>query len=443
MKPIRALWARSRGYRVALVAAGFWFLLRLLVQVIYASGSMPELTGENGLPMDLPVYLGAAQKFSLGQGLYPQDLSDSTFHYPYSPPFAMLSMILLWFPARWIAIGGTFACVVIYAALYLAWQRIFSKAGQPALVDKLALTLPLWLVFSAFWGGVVYLNIGIFVALVATLLIESILDDRLAWAAVLATFLLLSKVMWAFPLALPFLLGKHRSFFKLIGLTILSYLVMVGVACLVAGPGYIWQQYGEYVLHLQRIGQEFPWLTRFETPFLGYNHSIKQSLVFVLGNQGWVLLLADLVKLVILSPLVWLGTRLVLASWTKRQVPASTLFPLGLAFALYLGAFIWLDIVWEVLLGVAVFPLILIVLQQKWELWLAWGLFLIYALVDAIQFFSYIIGGESVVVMQGAYVLTDPSLHLPLTMFVILLFYSFIMRWLVKLQRDVTLQGTA
>jgi hypothetical protein len=433
MENIRTAWLASKWYRVALVAALVWFVLRLAVQVIYASGMMPELTGEDGLPMDLPVYLGAAQKFILGQDLYPQDLSDSTFHYPYSPPFAMLSTVLLLLPERGIAIAGTLLSVVVYGLLYLKWMQIFQRLSLPAVAEKMAYVLPVWLIFSAFWGLVVFLNIGILVALIATFLIDNILKERLGWSAALAVSLMISKIMWLFPLALPLLFGRRKFFVKLAGLTVLLYLLLVGISMLIGGPAYILAQYPQYFIHLQRIASEFPWHVRDAVPFLGYNHSIKQALVFVLGDSSWVLNLATIVKVLILAPLAFLFWKLFRAD----AMPDSAMFKIGLVFSLYLGAFVWLDIVWEVLLGVAIFPFALVLLTKTWQKGALWGLFLLYAFVDIIQFFSYIFGGDDIVVMGGAYVLTDPALHLPLSMMVILAFYAIILRnlwqWLPNL----------
>jgi len=144
----------------------------------------------------------------------------------------------------------------------------------------MAWTIPVWLVFSAFWGVIAYLNIGIIVVLAATLLIRCILEERLEWAVLLLTFLVISKIMWAFPIVLPLLLGRRRFFIKLVALTGLVYLVLVGLTMLVGGASYILQQYGDYFNQLRRLGTEFPWQVRSETPYLGYNHSIKQIVIF-------------------------------------------------------------------------------------------------------------------------------------------------------------------
>ena len=71
-------------------------------------------------------------------------------------------------------------------------------------------------------------------------------------------------------------------------------------------------------------------------------------------------------------------------------------------------------------------------MQQRWAKILVWGIFLLYAFVDVIQLVSYLIGGDSVIQMQGEYVLTDPSLYVPLIMMVILVFYFILLKRLWK-----------
>jgi hypothetical protein len=100
---------------------------------------------------------------------------------------------------------------------------------------------------------------------------------------------------------------------------------------------------------------------------------------------------------------------------------------LDFAFVLYLGAFIWLDMVWEVSLGVAVFTYLLATTERRNVKILIWAVFLPYALVDAVQIASYAAFGMDVVV-PGPYVLTDPSIYVPLVMIVILTFYALLLR---------------
>jgi hypothetical protein len=437
MEYLRLVWSNSKWYRISLILALVWFVLRLTVQVIYASGMMPELAGDDGLPADLPVYLDAAKNFLSGQDLYPETFGESILYFHYSPLFAMLTTFLLWFPARGVAIVGTFLTVLAYGLLYIKWMQIFKQLSLPAVTEKMAYLLPVWLIFSAFWGLVTFLNVGVLITLIATLLIDNVLKERLGRAAFLAVLLLVSKVMWVFPLALPFLLGSRKFFFRLTGLVALMYTVLIGVGMIWSGPGYILEQYSQYLTHLQRLTVEYPWHTRDIIPFLGYNHSIKQIFIFVFGSAPWVFNLASLVKILILLPFAFLCWTL----YRTAETPNTYLFKISLAFGLYLSTFIWLDMVWDVLLGIAIFPVILVIVQRKWQKALLWGLFLLYAFVDIIQFFSYIFGGEDIVVRGGAYVLTDPSLHLPLVMMVILSFYGIILRNLWQWLPNLTNSG--
>ena len=432
MDTLRKAWSGSKFYRVILVVACAWFVVRLVFQLIYSSGLLPELTGSSGLPADLPVYMGAAQHFQLRQPIYPKDLSDSTNQYPYSPPFAMLSMALLWLPPVWVAVLGTLLSVVACFLIYTQWMKIFQFLNLPDVRQQMAWTIPVWLVFSAFWGGIFYLNIGVIVALVTTLLVRFVLEEHLPWAVLCLTFLLISKLMWAFPLALPLLLGRKRFFLMLLGLAALAYLVMLGLASLVGGPAYVTAQYAAYFDQLSRMQSQFPWHVLSQTSFLGYNHSIKQIVVFLLGDSAWVLTLATLIKLLLLVPLAVVCLRLLMHPPVRSSHQASSLLTLDLLFALYLGAFIWLDIVWEVLLGIVIFAYLLATLEKRWQKGLVWGLFLVYALVDVDQLLSYLVGGSSVVQMQGEYILTDPTIYVPLIMLVILLFYFFLVVRLLK-----------
>ena len=439
MDTFRRVWVQSKVFRTVLIVAFIWFFLRLTFQIIYTAGAFPELTGESGLPADLPVYMAGAQHFQLRQMLYPQDLSDSTADYPYSPPFAMLSEILLWLPARWTAMLSLLLIVLAYILIYLQWMRIFRQLKLPHVEEKMVWLLPVWLIFSPFWGGISYLNIGVIVALATTLLLRCILEERLGWSVLLLAFLFISKIMWAFPLALPLLLGRRRFFLKLVAFTAAAYLALVGWAMLAAGPAYIVQQYGQYFNHLNRLTTDFPWSVWSVTPYFGLNHSVKQTVIFILGDKPWVQQLATLLKLVLLIPLIVVSWRLYRhpREVAKYENPSASLY-LELAFILYLGAFIWLDIVWELLLGIVIFTYLLATLEQTWQKWTVWGLFLLYAFLDVIRLVSFAIGGDRVLQMDGEYVLTDPSIYVPLTLFIILLFYAFLVRRVWRMTKDIS-----
>jgi hypothetical protein len=100
---------------------------------------------------------------------------------------------------------------------------------------------------------------------------------------------------------------------------------------------------------------------------------------------------------------------------------------LDLAFALYLGAFIWLDVVWEVTLGIAAFTHLLSTLDRKQARICVWVTFLPYALIDLWQVISFLAFGPDVM-LPGPYILTDPSIYIPLVMIVILTFYALLIQ---------------
>ena len=128
----------------------------------------------------------------------------------------------------------------------------------------------------------------------------------------------------------------------------------------------------------------------------------------------------------LLAPLAFISIRHILQPVSR----AGYNFPqlsLDIAFALYLGAFIWLDIVWELSLGIVVFTYFLATSNQKTERILIYIVFLSYALLDFWQALSYLMFGPDIIT-SGGYVLTDPSIYVPLIMIVILTFYILLLK---------------
>jgi hypothetical protein len=137
-------------------------------------------------------------------------------------------------------------------------------------------------------------------------------------------------------------------------------------------------------------------------------------------------LAATIIKIVLLAPLGIVGWRLLCRS---RAVPPRRRpqLALDLAFALYLGAFIWLDMVWEASLAIAIFVYLLTTLKQPWARILTWVVFLPYALIDIWQVLSLGLFGMGVIA-PGPYVLTDPSIYIPMIMILILTFYALLIK---------------
>jgi hypothetical protein len=286
--------------------------------------------------------------------------------------------------------------------------------------QTLAWVLPVWLVFSSFWGDLGYLNIYILMALLATLLIDAILAEDLCAGVLWLSLILQTKPQWVFAAALPLLLGNYRFFFRLAWLAAATYIGITALTIAFVGVDYGWTQYGNYFRLLTGISAHYPWRGP-EMPFLGYNHSIMQIAVYIFGVTPDVIRLASAAKILILLPLAVTGLRFL------RQPAPTDEARLDLAFALYLAAFIWLDVVWELSLGIAVFTYLLATNSNRTIRLAIWAVFLPYALVDFWQILSFILFGPDVIA-PGPYILTDPSIYLPIIMIVTLAFYGLLVR---------------
>jgi hypothetical protein len=257
----------------------------------------------------------------------------------------------------------------------------------------------------------------------ATLLIEAILNERLGSALLWLSIILQIKPHWSFVAAVPLLLGRRRFFARLVGLSALIYVAVTGITVLALGPAYGWKQYVDYVQFLGNMGNYFPWRGP-EAGYLGYNHSIVQSTVFVLGTTPGAFALATMIKILLLLPLMVVG--LCHAFWPAgRSGCERPRLALDLAFALYLGAFIWLDMVWELSLGVPLFAYLFATVQTKITRIALSIPFLLYALLDPLRLVSFALSMIGLdIVDPGPYILTDPNIYLPTIMIAILFFYG-------------------
>ncbi len=418
---VRQLWSESRLYRRLLTGVAIYTVLRLLLQIVLLSGALfPEENADLSLPDDLRIYLEAAQNIQEGKSLYPSLPLERMEFYQYSPAYALAFAPFRWVTPITAAFIHTFLHIAIYALLYFMWGRIFHRLDMPQVNVMLAWTLPVWLIFSSFWSDLGYLNIYILMALLATLLIDAILADDLCASAIWLSLILQTKPQWVFAAALPLLLGNYRFFLRLTWLAIASYIGIAALTIAFIGVDYGWTQYGDYFRLLTGISAQYPWRGP-EMPFLGYNHSIMQVAVYAFGANPDVIRLATLAKFLILLPLTLIGLRFL------RQPAISNQARLDLAFALYLAAFIWLDVVWELSLGIVLFTYLLATHSNRKVRLAIWAIFLPYALVDCWQILSFLMFGPDVVA-PGPYILTDPSIYLPIIMIVTLAFYVLLIR---------------
>jgi hypothetical protein len=440
---LRRCWSRSRTYRVILVAVLIFTLLRLVVQGLYLGmmlfpelrifGGTPAWVGNDGgmVPADLQIYLDAAEHFKHREGLYLQgSLSHLEDHYPYSPFFAFLFRPFLWFSPGIVTLIHTLLHIIAYGWLYVRWGHIFEHLRLSGAKTMLAWTLPVWLLFTDFWSDLAYLNIYLLIALIGTFYIESVIREKLGASVVWLSLIVQIKPHWAFAAAVPLILGRYRFFLKMIGLATVAYVAVIGGLMVVAGPAYIASQYADYISFLGRLSRDFPWRGP-DAPFLGYNHSIKQIAIYLFGSGPKIIRWANVGKVLLLAPLGWVCLRHGLHPVNKPgdEMPVLSL---DVAFALYLGAFIWLDMVWEVSLGIAIFSYLLATTERGNLRTLIWAVFLPYTLIDVVRTISFAVWGLEVVA-PGPYVLTDPSLYVPLVMIVILVFYALL---IVRLQQS-------
>jgi hypothetical protein len=386
---------------------------------------LPAPNQEPIIPNDLQDYLNAARRLQKRQGLYPEGSLDRVEFYQYSPAYALAFAPFLWLPPVAVAFIHTLLHIAVYVFLYVCWERMLRQTGLERVSEMMSWTLPLWLVFSAFWSDLGYLNVYIIMALFATFLIHAILNERLGTSLFWLSLILQIKPQWAFAAFVPLLLGRRRFFLKLLVLAVVVYAAIVGLTMVAVGTSYAWQQYGNYFQFLWSMRRNFPWRGP-EAPFLGYNHSITQITTYLLGVSPGPMHLALAIKTLLLVPLA-----LVALNQVRRPVSRAgyDVLQRGLdfGFVLYLAAFIWLDMVWEVSLGIVVFTYLIATCDRQNARGLMWAVFLPYALVDLWQLVNFALFGPDVV-LPGLYILTDYSIYIPLSMIVILVFYGILVR---------------
>ena len=438
MNRIREYWSTSKAYRVLLVASIVYVILRLAIQLYLFYDAMQTQATADGaqVSVDLQLaYIPAAEHFRDREDLYLQGSLDVLeYHYNYAPSFAFFFGPLLLLPLGIQVPLHIVLRIAAYMILYIVWARIFEKYKLSALARMWAKLLPAFLVFTVFWDDLAYLNIYLIIALFATFLIEAVLDENLGWAIFwLGVVILPIKPFWGFALAVPLLLGRYKFFFQLLAGSFLAYLAVAGVTILAGGVEYGIQQYQDYFAFLGRLSSDFPWRGPGD-PFLGYNHSVMQIVLYYLGVSPSNMQVGTIVKLILLLPLAWIALKFLRHPIDRpgREVPETAL---ALAFALYLGTFIWLDTVWELSLALVVFAYLITTIQSRNIRLFLWILFAPYALLDIWRLVSYIALGDSVL-YEGAYVLTDPLIYVPWIMIMLLVFYALLLRQLNRTQTN-------
>jgi hypothetical protein len=428
MNEIRSQWKKSKVFRILLGAALVYAVLRMTVQVLLLVyiASAPAIAPDGQVASDLQIYVNAAQHFAAREDLYLKgSLEHLETHYPYSPAFALMFMPVLLLPLPVLVSLDAILHIAAYVFMYFRWGRIFKRLQLPRAAQMLVKLLPLWIVCTAFWDDMAYLNIYILMALAATLFIDAVLEERLGWGIFwLGVIILPIKPQWAFAAAIPLLLGRNKFFLRLMLGSILAYGLVAGATVLIGGLEYGLRQYSDYVVFLGRLSRDFPWRGP-DSPFLGYNHSLVQTIVYFFGVSPTMMKITTLVKVMLLLPLGWVSVKYLMHPLNRRSDESPQL-ALDFGFALYIAAFLWLDMVWEVSLGIAVFTYLLAVTENRTERVLASIVFIPYCLLDFWRLLSFAILGEDA--LSGAYIITDPSTYVPMILFVLLAFYAILLR---------------
>ncbi len=431
------------------IVTALYFVVRESAQLAVHAGwldpgmtSGPEASDEitTWFGGDLRIVVDAAMDLVERRDMYPVGKWVVTFdEYNYTPFYALcISQIATRLPFNVHAFLHGIVSLVAYVALFFTWRRLFPLLGVPEAAEAMIGLLPVWLIYNPRWGDAILLNIYVILALTVSWLFYFIWRERLWPSALLLILILQVKPQWAFPLALPLLLGQFRFFVKLLALAVGGYLLIVAITIFWLGTDYGVAQYYAYYRMLAIAPAKIPWHGPGE--YIGYDHSIAQIYFYLFGYKGAAWPVVRLIKLAILAPL---GVVAVLLARRNRVHPHQIYPPLVLEsfFALYFASFIWLDLVWEITLSIVVFVYLMAVLDDRRARWLVAVPFIWYAIADLWQLIgiplSAVILGEAEVIERGPPWWADPSFRIPLIMFVILACYGVLVgRLCRRVQND-------
>ena len=412
---LRQQWRNSSSFRVWTILAVIGLVINLALTILW---QLEIITVEGSPPTnDLKIYLEAGDRFLQREDLYIAPKPDFSL-YAYSPAFAMVFGFLTLLPYKVLWVVDALLQMIIYWAMYWRWFMIFRGQRLNTAAQVLIRLFPLWIIFTGLLYEIAYLNVYIYMAFFATLLLEAMLNQQTGKAILCLAVLLPIKPQWAFALGIPFLLGQWRFLAKVAGGAILAYIAILITTVLIAGP-YALGQYQEYFQFLQSIPYTFVWNTMVKDGHIGYNNSIMQLVAFFTNNAPYSVGLAAAIKILLSLPLIAIYLRY------RRHAPqeATPGFVLEWAFALYLLTFIWLDVITELTFGIVIFTYLLGTLSKQSFIKLAQFVFLPYALIFI---WITLIGIVSFAVTIPALIF-DPSLFVPFILIAMLGLYGLVL----------------
>jgi hypothetical protein len=416
---LRQQWRSSSSFRWLTILALAGLVINLVLTVLW---QMEIISFEDSPPAnDLKTYLEAGSRFLHRENLYVAPRADFGL-YAYSPAFAGLLGFLTFLPYKLVWVVDALLHIIIYWAIYWRWFTIFRQQRLNTAAEILIRLFPLWIIFTGLLYEIAYMNIYIFMAFTATLLLEAMLFQQTGKAILWLTVLLPIKPQWAFALGIPFLFGQWRFLVKVAGGALLAYFAILAGMILITGQ-YALQQYREYFQFLQSVPYTFVWNTMMKDGHIGYNNSIMQLVIFFTNRAPYSMLLTTVIKIFLSLPLIGMY-------WRYRHDPSKeeiSAFTLEWAFALYLLAFLWLDVVTELTFGIVIFPYLLGTLPKPGLKILAKLVFLPYALthiwITVTGIASFIVSLPNVII--------DPSLFIPFILIAMLGLYALVL-WQLK-----------
>ncbi len=398
--------------KVLLIFAILYALMRVPVHLATLAGVLPtgsaDWQGE-----DLGINLAAARRLAAREDLYHVGPQDRVELYHYSPLYAAACTPASQLPFAAVAVFHSLLTLASGVALYFLWRQLFGRWRMDRARAMLEALLPLWLIYGAFYGDLSFLNIYTILSLLATLLIYAVVEERLPLAVAVAWVILQAKPHWAFALGIPLLMGRWRFALRLWAWTLAAYISTALAWVLLAGWDYGLAQYRDYVDFLLGMSRNFYWGGA--EPSLGYNHSLLQIAYHAFGISPTVRAAAVAVKLLLEFPLALLAVRSMRRRWNAPSVDPAAAVEMG--WLLYLAAFLWLDVIWEVTLGIALFTWLVAELPVRREYHVATWLFVVYALQDVWMVAMYAAVGDRL--MEG-YFWLDPATHVPVVMLALL-----------------------
>jgi hypothetical protein len=188
-------WRKSGSFRLWTILAIAGLVINLTLTVLW---QMEIITFEDSPPAnDLKIYLEAGNRFLQRENLYTAPRADFGL-YAYSPVFAIFLGFLAFLPYKAVWIVDALLHIIIYWLIYWRWFKIFREQRLYSAAETLVRLFPLWIIFTGLLYEIAYMNIYIFMAFIATLLLEAMLYQQTRRAILWLAILLPIKPQWAF-----------------------------------------------------------------------------------------------------------------------------------------------------------------------------------------------------------------------------------------------------